>query len=84
MLDITGVQPFQLIAGNFHVLTSERALDQPPRSAPDHVAQLAIGRRQPFAREQSVERGDQIRSGIDERPVEIEDDGGRGHVSGSL
>ena len=61
-----------------HMLRFEAALDHHARAAPDHLARTLVGDGgKIFAREDDVERGDEIGRGIDERAVEIEDDGGR-------
>ena len=59
----------------------EAAFDQLAGAGADHVARrLQRHRRQAFAVEHVVERGDQVGRGIDQRAVEIEyDNAGRGH-----
>ena len=59
----------------------EAALDQLARAGADHVARrLQRHRRQALAVEHEIERGDQVGRGVDQRAVEIEDNGaGRGH-----
>ena len=62
----------------------DAALDHRAGAAADHVARRLIGhRRQAFAREHDVEGVDQIGRGIDQRAVEVENDGRSGH-GGSL
>src|SRR5262249_34966146 len=82
MLDIAVEETFQFAVGDLDAVLRERNLDQSPRSAADRVPQLVAGRRQRVASEQRVERRDQVGRRIDERPVEIEYDGGWGHGPG--
>ena len=57
------------------------AFDHPARAAADHVARrVVVDRRQAFAREHDIERVDQVGRGVDQRAVEIEDDGEGGHA----
>ena len=59
----------------------EAALDQLAGAGADHVARRMQGhRRQAFAVEHEIERGDQVGRGVDQRAVEIEDNSaGKGH-----
>ena len=59
----------------------EPALDQLAGAGADHVARrFQRHRRQAFAVEHEIERGDQVGRGVDQRAVEIEDNSaGKGH-----
>jgi hypothetical protein len=64
--------------GTRHVsaLSDQSTLDHAPRTTADHSPRIVIGnRRQAFAGEDEIERRNQIGRGIDQRAVEIEDDG---------
>ena len=73
-------QSVELAGGKLAALGCQSALDNRARAAADHVAcGIVAERRQAFAAEDDVEGGDQIGRGIDQRPVEIENDGGSNH-----
>ena len=64
--------------GGWHVsaLGDESPLDHATRTAADHSPRSIVGnRRQAFPGEDEIERRKQIGRGIDQRAVEIEDDG---------
>src|SRR5215472_12001726 len=64
--------------GARHVLAcgDQSSLDHAARATADHSPRIVVSnRRQAFAGEDEIERRNQIRRSIDQRAVEIEDDG---------
>ena len=79
MRDVVGEQDVDLGGGEGPALRCQAALDQPPDAAADHAATLVRrDRREALALEQHVERADQVGRRVDERAVEVEDDGEHG------
>ena len=59
------------------------ALDHQAGAAADHVARRVVGnRRQALAGEDDVQGLDQVGRGVDQRAVEVENDGEGGHDRG--
>ena len=81
MRDELPAQPLQI--GRGAAVTSVRRqppLQHVPGAAPHHVAgRRERDRRQALLPQDGVEGGDEIGRGIDQRPVQIENDGGRSH-----
>src|SRR5262245_36738298 len=79
-----------------HEPVNLRLLERPPlrrqavsnhrtRAAADHVARHVVGDgRQPIAGENDVERGDEVGGAVDQRAIEIENDGGSNQRPRSL
>ena len=76
MRDEIGEHPVDLAGGDGRPSSVEPAFDHAAGAAADHGARLVVGdRRQPLAREHDVEGVDQVGRGVDQRAVEVEDDG---------
>jgi hypothetical protein len=79
VVDEVAHQPVDLDLVERAALGFQSAHDQRPRAAAHHVAGCIVGdRRQPGAGENDVEGGDEIGRAVDQRAVEIQNDG-RGH-----
>ena len=80
MIDELVVQPIEIGLRARQTAFAQAALQHALGAAADHVARRRIGDlRNPFAVEHEVERRDEIGCRVDERPVEIEHDGGPQH-----
>ncbi len=78
------MQPLEALRRHDDALRRETAFDQRARAGADHVARLREGqRRAVLKRQRMIEGADQIGCGVDEGPVEIEDDGAGGGRHGA-
>ena len=69
------VEPLDHIAGKPSRVAPQPALEQPPGARADHATcLLERDWLQSLARQNDIERIDEIGGGVDQRPVEIEDD----------
>ena len=80
MVDEVAHHPVDLDHVERAALRLQPAHDQRPRAATDHVAGCIVGdRRQAGASENDVEGGDEIGRAVDQRAVEIQNDGRSHH-----
>src|SRR4051812_32564244 len=78
-------QALNIASGKSSALRCQTTLDQQAGAAADHIPSGIIGnRRHAFAGKKTIERSDEIGRGIDQSPIEIEDDGRSEHHLRSL
>jgi hypothetical protein len=81
MVDEDPKHAIKLGARHVSAFGDQGTLDHAARATADHSPRVIVGdRRQAFAGENEIERRNQIGRGIDQRAVEIEDDGAHDSV----
>ena len=81
MVDEDPKHAIELGARHVSALGDESPLDHAARATTDHSPRsIGANRRQAFCGEDEIERRNQIGRGINQRAVEIEDDGAHGSV----
>ena len=81
MVDENPKHAIELGGRHVSALGDESTLDHATRTAADHSPRsIVANRRQAFCGEDEIERRDQIGRGINQRAVEIEDDGAHDSV----